>query len=104
NHHLLSPTGRMTKMIPYTNSGAIIAAPTTSLPEEISGVRNWDYRYCWLRDASLTLYALATLGYGGEATGFAHFMKRVCRCRPDVFQILYGICVGADLDDIVQGL
>jgi GH15 family glucan-1,4-alpha-glucosidase len=89
------------KLLAYAPTGAIAAAATTSLPEQLGGVRNWDYRYCWLRDASLTLYALATLGYGGEASAFDRFMKSVCRKRPTEIQIMYGLGTETALDERV---
>ncbi len=72
-------------------TGAIAAAPTTSLPEGIGGVRNWDYRYAWLRDAALNLYALFALGYTKEAHAFMRWLERTTAGRAQDLQILYGV-------------
>ena len=78
------------KALTYAPTGGIVAAPTTSLPERIGGVRNWDYRYCWLRDATFTLYALHLAGYQGEASAWREWLLRAVAGRPEEMQIMYG--------------
>jgi GH15 family glucan-1,4-alpha-glucosidase len=75
----------------FSPTGGIVAAATTSLPELIGGVRNWDYRYCWLRDATFTLYALYTAGYSDEAVAWRDWLLRAIAGRPDEVQIMYGV-------------
>jgi GH15 family glucan-1,4-alpha-glucosidase len=79
------------KALTYTPTGGIVAAPTTSLPEWIGGVRNWDYRFCWLRDATLTLLAFMNAGYYEEATAWREWLLRAVAGRPEQAQIMYGI-------------
>jgi GH15 family glucan-1,4-alpha-glucosidase len=78
------------KALTYRPTGGILAAPTTSLPEWIGGVRNWDYRYCWVRDATFTLYALLLGGYEDEAVAWRDWMLRAAAGLPSELQIMYG--------------
>jgi GH15 family glucan-1,4-alpha-glucosidase len=81
------------KALTYGPTGGIVAAATTSLPEKLGGVRNWDYRYCWLRDATFTLYALMTSGFTEEAEAWRNWLLRAVAGEPADLQIMYG-CAG----------
>jgi GH15 family glucan-1,4-alpha-glucosidase len=79
------------KGLTFAPTGGIVAAPTTSLPEHVGGVRNWDYRYCWLRDAAFTLWALNIGGYTEEARSWRNWLLRAAAGDPDQLQVLYGV-------------
>ncbi len=79
------------KALTYAPTGGLVAAPTTSLPELLGGVRNWDYRYCWLRDSTLTLLALLDAGYTEEAKAFRDWLLRAVAGQPSALRIMYGV-------------
>jgi GH15 family glucan-1,4-alpha-glucosidase len=79
------------KALTYSRTGGMVAAPTTSLPEHIGGSRNWDYRFCWLRDATLTLLALMNAGYLEEAQAWREWLFRAAAGEPSQLQIMFGI-------------
>ncbi len=79
------------KLLIFQPTGGIVAAPTTSLPEDIGGTRNWDYRYCWLRDSAITLYALLNAGYREEAEAWRQWLLRASTGQPDQLHIMYGV-------------
>jgi GH15 family glucan-1,4-alpha-glucosidase len=79
------------KAMTHEVTGALVAAPTTSLPEEFGGVRNWDYRYCWLRDSALALISLVGCGYTDEALAFRDYLMRLVTGDPSGLQIMYGV-------------
>ena len=79
------------KALTFLPTGGIVAAPTTSLPEMLGGVRNWDYRYCWVRDATLTLYSLINAGYMEEARDWRRWLLRTVAGSPSDLNIVYGL-------------
>jgi glucoamylase len=87
------------KALTYAPTGGIVAAATTSLPEEIGGTRNWDYRYCWLRDATLSLFALMHAGYTQEASEWRDWLQRAIAGDPAQIQIMYGLQGERRLDE-----
>ena len=88
------------KALTYAPTGGIVAAPTTSLPENLGGVRNWDYRYCWLRDAALTLLAMLNAGYRDEAEAWRGWLLRAVAGDPADLQIMYGLAGERRLDEL----
>jgi len=89
------------KALTYRPTGGIVAAPTTSLPERLGGVRNWDYRYCWLRDATFTLYAFLLAGYTEEAAAWRDWLLRAVAGDPARLQIMYGAAGERRLPEMV---
>jgi GH15 family glucan-1,4-alpha-glucosidase len=87
------------KALTYAPTGGIVAAPTTSLPEFLGGVRNWDYRFCWLRDATLTLLAMLKSGYSEEAQAWRNWLLRAVAGDPGDLQIMYGLAGERRLDE-----
>jgi GH15 family glucan-1,4-alpha-glucosidase len=88
------------KALTYAPTGGIVAAPTTSLPERAGGTRNWDYRYCWLRDATFTLYALLDNGHADEALAFRAWLVNAVAGEPGRAQVLYGVAGERRLDEV----
>jgi alpha,alpha-trehalase len=91
------------KGLTFMPTGALVAAPTTSLPETPGGERNWDYRYCWMRDASFTLWALHALGLDWEADDFVQYVADLARNEDNSLQIMYGIKGEMDLSESTLG-
>jgi GH15 family glucan-1,4-alpha-glucosidase len=87
------------KALTHFETGGIVASPTTSLPEQIAGPRNWDYRFCWLRDATLTLYALMECDFVDEAISWRKWLIRAVAGSPEQLQIMYGIAGERQLDE-----
>ena len=87
------------RMLTDSETGGIVAAATTSLPEDFGGERNWDYRFCWLRDAAMTLEALLEHGYVDEATEWRDWLLRAVAGNPADLQIMYRVDGGRDLPE-----
>ncbi|HEY8294740.1 MAG TPA: glycoside hydrolase family 15 protein [Micrococcaceae bacterium] len=88
------------RALTHEDTGGIVAAPTTSLPEDFGGARNWDYRYCWLRDAALTLESMLTHGYAHEALHWRDWLLRAVAGDPEDLQIMYGVAGERDLAEL----
>ena len=91
------------KALTYAPTGGIVAAVTTSLPERLGGVRNWDYRYCWVRDATFTLYALMLAGYTAEACAWRDWLLRAVAGKPSQMSIMYGLAGERRLPELELG-
>lgn len=91
------------RALTHEDTGGIVAAPTTSLPEAFGGERNWDYRFCWLRDAALTLEAMMTHGYEDEASGWRNWLLRAVAGDPEDLQIMYSVSGERELPEKVLG-
>lgn len=87
------------KLMSYQRTGAVLAALTTSIPESIGSIRNWDYRYCWLRDASMSIETLIKTGHSGAARSFMGFIQNILRSKYDSLQIMYGIRYERDITE-----
>ena len=98
-HDEIHQSLRVLKALTYAPTGGIVAAPTTSLPESLGGVRNWDYRFCWLRDATLTLLAMLKSGYSEEAQAWRNWLLRAVAGDPGDLQIMYGLAGERRLDE-----
>jgi GH15 family glucan-1,4-alpha-glucosidase len=88
------------KIMSFQSSGAVLAALTTSIPETLGEVRNWDYRFCWLRDASMSIDTLLRTGHYSAAHRFLSYIKRILKTKHDTFQIMYGIRGERELEEI----
>ncbi len=99
-HEALHHSLLVLKALTYAPTGGIVAAPTTSLPENIGGVRNWDYRFCWLRDATLTLLAMLHAGYKDEAEAWRSWLLRAVAGDPADLQIMYGLAGERRLEEL----
>ncbi|MGE5184933.1 MAG: glycoside hydrolase family 15 protein [Acidobacteriota bacterium] len=100
-HDMIERSLLVLKSLTYAPTGGIVAAGTTSLPEELGGVRNWDYRYCWVRDATFTLQAMLHAGYADEARAWRDWLLRAVAGEPAKLQIMYGVAGERRIDERV---